>query len=67
MMKKGVLFINTRGTVVNTEDLIDALKVGHGAVGLDVYEKKKFFVTKKWGSFIHYFLVVLRLFDHRSD
>jgi D-lactate dehydrogenase len=28
-MKKGVLFINTRGTVVNTEDLIDALKVGH--------------------------------------
>jgi D-lactate dehydrogenase len=36
-------FINTaRGTVVNTEDLIDALKVGHiGAVGLDVYEKEK--------------------------
>jgi D-lactate dehydrogenase len=28
--EKGVLFINTaRGTVVNTEDLIDALKVGH--------------------------------------
>jgi D-lactate dehydrogenase len=27
---------------VNTEDLIDALKVGHiGAVGLDVYEKEK--------------------------
>jgi D-lactate dehydrogenase len=26
---------------VNTEDLIDALKVGHiGAVGLDVYEKE---------------------------
>jgi D-lactate dehydrogenase len=29
-LMKGVLFINTaRGTVVNTEDLIDALKVGH--------------------------------------
>jgi D-lactate dehydrogenase len=29
-MKKGVVFINTaRGTVVNTEDLIDALKMEH--------------------------------------
>jgi D-lactate dehydrogenase len=56
LMKKGVLFINTaRGTVVNTEDLIDALKVGHiGAVGLDVYEKGKSSLAttllKKWGS-----------------
>jgi lactate dehydrogenase-like 2-hydroxyacid dehydrogenase len=46
---------------VNTEDLIDALKVGHGAVGLDVYEKKNL-CTKKWGSFIHYFLVELEAF-----
>jgi hypothetical protein len=40
---------------VNTEDLIDALKVGHiGAVGLDVYEKGKSSLAttllKKWGS-----------------
>ena len=43
LMKKGVLFINTaRGTIVNTEDLIDALKMGNiGAAGLDVYEKEK--------------------------
>jgi D-lactate dehydrogenase len=39
---------------VNTEDLIDALKVGHiGAVGLDVYEGKNIFfsnhITKKLG------------------
>jgi D-lactate dehydrogenase len=43
LMKKGVIFINTaRGTVVNTEDLIDALKMGNiGAAGLDVYEKER--------------------------
>ena len=43
LMKKGVIFINTaRGTIVNTEDLIDALKMGNiGAAGLDVYEKEK--------------------------
>jgi D-lactate dehydrogenase len=44
-MKKSC-FINTaRGTVVNTEDLIDALKMGHiGAAGLDVYERKNNFL-----------------------
>jgi D-lactate dehydrogenase len=52
LMKKE-LFINTaRGTVVNTEDLIDALKMGNiGAAGLDVYEKKEQFSTtllKNW-------------------
>jgi D-lactate dehydrogenase len=53
-MKKGVFFINTaRGTIVNTEDLIGAIKNGTiGAAGLDVYEKEKpiFFtnhITKK--------------------
>jgi D-lactate dehydrogenase len=47
---KGVLINTARGTVVNTEDLIDALKVGHiGAVGLDVYEKEKHAHTR-----IHY-------------
>ncbi|MEZ7500112.1 NAD(P)-dependent oxidoreductase [Flavobacterium sp. Arc3] len=42
LMKKGVIFINTaRGTIVNTEDLIDAIKIGHiGAAGLDVYENE---------------------------
>jgi D-lactate dehydrogenase len=54
LMKKGVFFINTaRGTIVNTEDLIGAIKNGTiGAAGLDVYEKEKpiFFtnhITKK--------------------
>ncbi|SEA98477.1 D-lactate dehydrogenase [Flavobacterium gillisiae] len=43
LMKRGVIFINTaRGTIINTEDLIDALKMGNiGAAGLDVYEKEK--------------------------
>jgi D-lactate dehydrogenase len=36
--------ITARGTVVNTEDLIDALKMEiYGAAGLDVYEKKRNF------------------------
>jgi D-lactate dehydrogenase len=68
LMKKGVIFINTaRGTVVNTEDLIDALKVGHiGAVGLDVYEKEKniFFSnhnTKKMGDHLY---TILRSFPN---
>jgi hypothetical protein len=43
---------------VNTEDLIDAPQ-RHMSSGLDVYEKEKNFfgnhITKKWGSFIHYF------------
>tara|TARA_R110002126_G_scaffold278542_2_gene425145 strand:+ start:68 stop:1045 length:978 start_codon:yes stop_codon:yes gene_type:complete len=42
-MKKGVVFINTsRGMIVNTEDLIEALNNGIvAAAGLDVYEKEK--------------------------
>lgn len=42
-MKKGVIFINTsRGMIVNTEDLINALNKGIvAAAGLDVYEKEK--------------------------
>jgi len=42
-MKPGVLIINTaRGAVINTEDIIEALKSGKiGALGIDVYEKER--------------------------
>ena len=42
-MKKGLIFINTsRGGIVNTKDLIDALDQGIvSAAGLDVYEFEK--------------------------
>ncbi|MBA9077522.1 2-hydroxyacid dehydrogenase [Rufibacter quisquiliarum] len=42
-MKDGVYLINTsRGGLINTEDLVEALKSGKvGAAGLDVYEKEK--------------------------
>lgn len=42
-MKKGVMLINTgRGALINTRDVIDALKSGHiGYLGLDVYEEEK--------------------------
>ena len=41
-MKHGVMLINTsRGALINTKDLIDALKTGKiGAAGLDVYEEE---------------------------
>ena len=42
-MKHGVLLINTsRGAVINTLDVIAALKSGHvGFLGIDVYEYEK--------------------------
>ncbi len=42
-MKKGVMLINTsRGALVDTKELIGALKSGHiGYLGLDVYEEEK--------------------------
>lgn len=42
-MKSGVMLINTsRGALVNTRDVIDALKTGKiGYLGLDVYEEEK--------------------------
>lgn len=42
MMKRGAMLINTsRGALIDTEQLIPALKSGHlGAVGLDVYEEE---------------------------
>lgn len=43
MMKDGVMILNLgRGAVVNTEDLVEALKKGKvGKAGLDVYENEK--------------------------
>lgn len=43
MMKPGVMLINTsRGGLVNTKAVIDALKTKHiGSVGLDVYEEEE--------------------------
>lgn len=43
MMKPGVMLINTsRGKLVNTKDVIEALKTGHiGSFGLDVYEEEE--------------------------
>ncbi|MFV5685261.1 NAD(P)-dependent oxidoreductase [Flavobacterium sp. GB2R13] len=42
-MKKGVIFINTaRGSIVNSEDLLEAIENKTiAAAGLDVYEKEK--------------------------
>ena len=43
MMKAGVMLINTsRGKLVNTKDVIDALKSGKiGSLGIDVYEEEE--------------------------
>jgi len=42
-MKRGAILINTsRGALIDTEALVEALKSGHvGAVGLDVYEEEE--------------------------
>lgn len=42
-MKNGVMIINTsRGAIINTKDIIYALKKGHiGYLGLDVYEQEE--------------------------
>jgi D-lactate dehydrogenase len=43
LMKKGVMLINTsRGALVDTKNVIKALKSGHiGALGIDVYEQEE--------------------------
>jgi len=43
MMKPGVMLINTsRGALINTNDIIEALKSGHvGYLGIDVYEQEE--------------------------
>ena len=55
LMKKGVYIINTsRGKLINTKDLIEALKRGYiGGLGLDVYEEEKeFFLNDMSNSYI---------------
>jgi len=43
LMKKGVTIINTsRGALINTKDVIEALKAGHiKGLGIDVYEQEE--------------------------
>jgi D-lactate dehydrogenase len=43
LMKPGVMLINTsRGLLINTKDVIEALKTSHiGSLGLDVYEEEE--------------------------
>ena len=53
-MKDGVILINcSRGNLINTDDLIDALSSGKiGGVGLDVYENEEdFFLKDMSGSY----------------
>ncbi|MFD2145843.1 2-hydroxyacid dehydrogenase [Mucilaginibacter antarcticus] len=55
LMKKGVTLLNTsRGGLIKTEDVIDALKAGHiGYLGIDVYEQEeKLFFKDLSGSII---------------
>lgn len=43
MMKPGIMIVNTsRGALIETKDVIDALKSGHiGYLGIDVYEQEE--------------------------
>ena len=55
-MKSGVMLINTsRGAVINTPDVIEALKAGTlGYLGIDVYEQEEHLFFKDLsGSIIH--------------
>ncbi|KAI8801193.1 lactate dehydrogenase-like oxidoreductase [Cladochytrium replicatum] len=55
LMPKGAIIVNTsRGGLVHTGDLIDALKSGHiGGAGLDVYEdESEYFFEDKSGEII---------------
>lgn len=55
LMKKGVYIINTsRGKLINTKDLINALEKGQiGGLGLDVYEEEKdFFLNDMSNSYV---------------
>ena len=52
IMKDGVMIINTsRGKIINTNDLIEALRSGKaGCAGLDVYENEKEFYFKDYSK-----------------
>lgn len=55
IMKKGVMLINTsRGKLINTADVVQALKSGHiGYLGIDVYEQEeKLFFKDRSGDII---------------
>ena len=54
VMKQGVILINTaRGSVINTEDVIEGLKNGNiGALGIDVYENEKGIFFKDHSRYI---------------
>jgi D-lactate dehydrogenase len=64
LMKKGVFFINTaRGSLVNTEDLIEMIeKKTIAAAGLDVYEKEKhiFFINHSQHKIEDHLYTILR-------
>jgi D-lactate dehydrogenase len=64
LMKKGVFFINTaRGSLVNTEDLIEMIENKTiAAAGLDVYEKEKqiFFINHAHHEIEDHLYTILR-------
>ena len=64
-MKRGAMLINTsRGAVINTKDLLDALPGGQiGYLGMDVYEYEKglFFEDHRYST--HKDAVLMKLMD----
>jgi D-lactate dehydrogenase len=62
-MKRGVMLINTsRGRLIDTQAVIDAIKSGQvGAVGLDVYEEEEGIFFEDWSSRIVTDDVLMRL------
>jgi len=63
-MKKGVMLINTsRGGLIQTQALIDALKTGKiGSAGLDVYEEEDGYFFEDWSGEVLTDDVLARLF-----
>ncbi|RYZ55688.1 MAG: 2-hydroxyacid dehydrogenase [Sphingobacteriales bacterium] len=67
-MKRGVMLINTgRGGLINTRDVIAALKSGHiGALGLDVYEEEEGLFFEDHSEDILQDEVIVRLMSFRN-